>query len=162
MKPGRGRKKKPLELINLHGNPGKRPIPEGIPQPEKLYDVPPAPEYLNNIAKEIWNKIAPELVRIGVLTKIDVYTLEQCCIGLSIARMAACKINEETLIYSSKGKVGRTPFLIVLRESLDLFQTYGANLGLSPADRMRLKEIKEPQKDNPLQEFIKHGKEISG
>lgn len=167
MKPGRGRKPKPIELRLLQGNPSRRPIPADVPKADKLYEVPIPPEYLNDIAKECWSYLADKLIKCGIMSNLDVYTLEICCIALSTVRMSAKKIKEDTLVLAVKNEDGsiksaqKTPYMNVLKDAIEIFDSYGSKLGLSPTDRMRLKEIKEPQKDNPLQEFIKHGKEIS-
>lgn len=159
----RGRKPKPLELIKLQGNPGKRAIPKNIPQPCKLYDIPTAPEYLNEIAKERWNYLAPKLVKCGLLTDIDIDTLEQCCVSLSVARMAAKKITENTLVLTMMNDdktlkyAQKTPYLTVYTEALSIFDKYGAKLGLSPSDRVRLRGIGKKE-DDDFDKFLKTGK----
>jgi P27 family predicted phage terminase small subunit len=56
----------------LHGNPGKREIkPEPQPQPAAL----DAPDFLSAEAKAEWARIAPELGRLGLLTRLDVSML---------------------------------------------------------------------------------------
>ncbi len=81
-KPGGGRKPKPLELLKLLGNPGKRPLPTDTPQPAKLFNMPEAPSYLDAVGKEIWEYLAPRLTKCGILTEVDIYTLENCCVAL--------------------------------------------------------------------------------
>ena len=155
----RGRPKKPLELLKLLGNPGKRPLPTDTPQPAKLYNIPPAPEYLNTIAKERWNYLAPKLVKCGILSDIDLDILEQCCVSLAIARMAAMKISENTLILTMMNDdktlkyAQKTPYLTVYTEALAIFDKYGAKLGLSPSERVKL-HINYDANKNKEQEFF--------
>ena len=159
MKSGRGRKKKPLELLKLLGNPGKRPIPTDTPQPQKLYNIPEPPAYLDLIGKEIWEYLAPRLVKCGIMTEIDIYTLENCCVALSVARRAAKELLEKNLVGFVKNEDGslksvqRTPYLTVWREALSEFDSNGAKLGLSPSERAKMHVNYDANKDKE-QEFF--------
>lgn len=155
----RGRPKKPLELLKLLGNPGKRPLPTDTPQPEKLYNVPPPPAYLDAVGKEVWEYLATRLVKCGIMTEIDIYTLENCCVALSVARRAARELQNESLIFATKNEDGsnksvhKTPYLSVWREALDEFDSNGAKLGLSPSERARM-HINYDANKNKEQEFF--------
>lgn len=161
MRPGRGRKPKPVELKILQGNPGKRPIPDDIPQPGKLYEIPEPPKYheLDAVAIEIWNDLAPKLTRTRILTDHDLNTLAHYCTASSICIMAKKKITEHTLILTFKNEDGtlkhaqKSPFITVYREALDDVIRLGAQLGLSPSERARL-HIK---KDDEKEDFFKQG-----
>lgn len=163
MKPGRGRKPKPLELIKLHGNPGKRPIPHDTPQPDKLFNIPEAPSHLDEIGKEVWEYLSPRLVKCGIMTEIDIYTLENCCVALAIARRAAKELKEASLVFACKNDDGssksvqKSPYLAVWRDALSEFDSNGAKLGLSPSDRVRLRGIGKKEEDE-FDEFLKTGK----
>ena len=154
----RGRPKKPLELLKLLGNPGKRPLPTDTPQPEKLYNIPEAPAHLDLIGKEIWEYLSPRLTKCGILTEVDLYTLENCCVALSVARRAAEELQRaNSLIFQAQNEDGslksihKSPFLAIWREALSEFDRNGAKLGLSPAERAKL-HIKPNDKE---QEFFK-------
>lgn len=161
MRPGRGRKPKPIGLRVLQGNPSKRPIPDDLPEVEQLYEVPEPPRYfeLDEIAKEIWNDLAPKLTRTRILTDHDLNTLAHYCSASSICIMARKKIREETLIMTIKNDDGtlkyaqKSPFITVYREALDDVIRLGAQLGLSPSERARL-HIK---KDDEKEDFFKQG-----
>lgn len=159
-----GRPPKPLALRLLEGNPGKRKIPKDVPMPTKLHDIPNPPEHLNENAKEHWAYLAGKLQICGILTEIDVYALEHCCVALAIAQNASKKINETGLILTLKNEDGsiktaiKSPYLAVYTESLMLFEKYGSKLGLSPVDRMRLKGIVKQEKGDEFDEFLRTGK----
>lgn len=159
MRPGRGRKPKPVELKILQGNPGKRPIPDDIPQPEKLYTVPEAPAWLDDYAKEIWNDLALKLTKAGILSELDINVLAYYCSAASICIMARKRIEEKTMIMTFKNEDGtlkhaqKSPFITVYREALDDVIRLGAQLGLSPSERARL-HIK---KDDEKEDFFKQG-----
>ena len=78
----------PFPLKALRGNPGKRPMrPE--PQPEIAADVPEPPAFITGYAADEWWKTAPELHRLGLLTRIDVPALAAYCHAFGQWRMAA-------------------------------------------------------------------------
>jgi phage terminase small subunit len=78
----------PFPLKVLRGNPGKRPMrPE--PQPEIAADVPEPPSFITGYAADEWWKTAPELHRLGLLTRIDVPALAAYCHAFGQWRMAA-------------------------------------------------------------------------
>lgn len=71
-----GRKRKPNEIRILEGNPGHRPIPES-PQSAPA-DIEP-PGYLHGPGLDEWNKKAPELSRLGILTVLNKTLLAMYC-----------------------------------------------------------------------------------
>lgn len=73
----KGRKKKPTALKVLEGNRGHRPIPEDEPKPSPVCPKPPS--WLRYQAKKEWKRIAPELYKLGLLTKLDIAALEAYC-----------------------------------------------------------------------------------
>lgn len=159
-----GRPPKPLALRILENNPGKRKLPEDIPKPISLHDIPAPPEHLNENAKEHWVYLASKLKSCGILTEIDVYALEHCCTALAIAQEASRKINETSLVLILKNEDGslktavKSPYLAVYTEALLLFEKYGSKLGLSPVDRMRLKGVCKQDKGDEFDEFLRTGK----
>lgn len=164
MRPGRGRKPKPVELIELHGNPGKRPIPTDIPKPEKLYDIPQPPEYMHEDAKKIWNYLALHLTRTRILSVLDVFKLEMACNTMMHYRWGVKKVAPETLVMVIKNEDGsikaanKSPYLYVIKDAELSFNTHASDFGLSPAARRRLKESDNLPEADPLQEFINLGK----
>ena len=69
-----GPKPAPSALKNLAGNPGKRAINTLEPQPER--ETPQCPDWMPAIGRYQWDKIVPELDRLGMLTKLDSAILE--------------------------------------------------------------------------------------
>lgn len=88
----RGPKPKPTAIRVFEGNPGNIPLNENEPMPQKCESLEPDEwlsddcEYmigekfpLSAVAKKIWNNLAPELERLGVLTQIDKTALTRYC-----------------------------------------------------------------------------------
>ena len=70
-----GPKPTPTYLKLLRGNPGRRPINKAEPKPEIPAKQPSPPAWLSAYALEEWNRVAPELWRMGLLTAVDVAAL---------------------------------------------------------------------------------------
>src|SRR5690606_5520585 len=73
----RGPPPKPSHLKLVAGNPGRRPLPPDEPQPEVA--APKCPSHLKGEARREWKRIAPELVELGVLARVDRAALAAYC-----------------------------------------------------------------------------------
>ena len=69
----------PTYLKLLRGNPGRRPINKNEPKPEIPAKQPAPPAWLSAYALEEWQRLAPELWRINLLTKVDVAVFAMYC-----------------------------------------------------------------------------------
>jgi P27 family predicted phage terminase small subunit len=74
-----GRPKKPSALKVLEGNPGKRPMNEKEPKPQKANGKYKPTFKLSPRAKRIFNRLCPVLDRVGLLTEIDFDPITQYC-----------------------------------------------------------------------------------
>jgi P27 family predicted phage terminase small subunit len=63
----------------LLGNPGKRRINRFELGVEPILELPKAPVRLQPEGRRFWNDLAPELCRLGVLTKLDLKFFELLC-----------------------------------------------------------------------------------
>ena len=130
----RGRPRTPTALRILRGNPGHRTLPKGEPQPKAGAHPPP---WLSVAARKEWDRLAPMLERLGVLTEADADALGQLC-------------------------AARAVFQYQLREfgkfSTELWramQAAEAKFGLTPADRARLSVPKGDESE--LGKFLAEG-----
>lgn len=104
----RGRKPKPTNLKILAGNPGRRPLPDGEPCPDAVLPTPP--DFLDDQALREWERIAPELHQLGLLTRLDRAALAAYCqsyahwIKAETALRAAWQTGEDGEIDSAKLK----------------------------------------------------------
>lgn len=156
----KGRKQKPIELKILQGNPGKRKIPTNIPKSELLESYV-APKTLDRAEKKKWDELVAIIKPTGVLTKADIDVLIMYCkawVGFikwdkqsKKTSLHICKDKEGEIISSKKAGA------VVLRnEYADQVRSYGAELGLSPSARTKLRTEKTEEK-SPLMEFLKQG-----
>ena len=129
-----GRKPKPASLKLLAGTPGKRAINRSEPKPTS--SIGDCPEWFPAEAKEEWDRIVPEMVRLGVFAGLDRAIVEGHCLTYA-----------DMIRDAKAGKPVRAPILAQLR-------FFAGELGLSPTSRARLKT---PEKDDgdPTEEFFK-------
>ena len=135
----RGPKPKPTALKLLHGNPGHRPLNADEPQPEKA--IPDCPEHLDAPARLEWERLTPELFRLGLLTRIDAAALAAYCQAYSRWQEAEGVIASEgiTAVNLKTGCVHVHPAVSIAKESMRLVREFMVEFGLSPASRARLK-----------------------
>jgi len=148
----RGRKAIPSPLKLLRNNPGKRPLPRGEPQPAR--DLPTPPAHLGALAVLEWERVAPELHRIGVLTMVDRAVLAGYCDAYERWALARQVIEVEGLFVSSpNGYRIAHPALSVANTAKATMLKYMIELGLTPASRVKLAKG-EPKVDDPLEQFL--------
>lgn len=139
---GGGRKSKPTALKLLQGNPGKRGLKGGPPEPEALADVPAPPQWLADLGLwgvEAWEAVAPWLTRVGILTSTDRHNLEAFCAAYQRWRTAELEIAAKGLtVLTIKGDLKKNPACTVANESMRQMASFGAALGLDPSSRARL------------------------
>lgn len=82
-----GPPKKPSALEDLQGRPSHRPKNEAEPKPAAVVSLV-APAWLDRPARDVWNSLAPELHRLGLLTIIDAAVLAGACRWWAIYRAA--------------------------------------------------------------------------
>jgi P27 family predicted phage terminase small subunit len=145
----RGAKPTPAPLRLLRGNPGQRPLPAGNPQPLRLDRVPDPPEDVarSDYARSEWNRMAPELWRLNLLTIADVQPL-----GLYCTAYARWRDAEDALYAVAKddpvfkglvvdgamgGKIANPLVKIASTAGLNLLR-YAVEFGFTPSSRTRI------------------------
>jgi len=154
-----GRPKKPTQLKILHGNPGKRPLPQNEPHPE--IGIPTRPEWLSTEAKREWNRVVPELARLGLLAKIDRALISAYCESWAMYVHAIKTIQEDgTTFVTDKGYIAQRPEVGIAKAMLEKMGQLSAKFGFTPSDRSKMAapEIKE---EDPLAEFLNRGQKVS-
>jgi P27 family predicted phage terminase small subunit len=144
----RGRRPKPTHLKLLTGNPGKRPI-----QPDPVQPVtPPAPleppTSLLPDARAEWQRLAPSLTQLGLLTDLDWASFAAYCQAFgrwaqAEALLAILAEQDPTgrsamLVRTRAGGVTPNPLIWVARNAANDLVRLGAEFGLTPSARSRL------------------------
>jgi phage terminase small subunit len=124
---------KPSALKLLHGNPGKRKLPQREPKPP-LGAEPPKFIRADAVLLAEWNRQAPRLKRVGVLTEID-----------DDALAALCVLEVKFVEMTSSGEASASALANLTKELRALWSRFG----MTPADRARVQvqEGNAPQGD---------------
>ena len=149
----KGRKPTPTKLKIVKGNPGGRPLNKDEPEPEIDDVCPEPPDHLSEDAKSEWQRMAPWLYDIGLLTKIDSAAFEAYCTAYSRWVEAEDKIRKHGLIVKSpKGYPMQSPYLPIANKALDYMKNFLVEFGMTPSSRTRVTGTKSKKKeDDPWQ-----------
>ena len=150
----RGPKTKPTALKVIEGNKGHRPLNENEPAPAA--DMPPVPDHLDDEARAEWDRVAPELYAIGVLTVVDGAALGAYCTAFSVWAKAERRIQAqarnddsilaEGLIQKTKsGNLIQNPLLGIANVARRDMVRLAAELGLTPSSRANLEGRKREE-----------------
>lgn len=143
-----GRTPKPTPLKRLHGDRRDR-IPANEPIPASG-DVHP-PEWLKYLGT--WNRLAPDLVRKGVLTAWDTdFFARYCWLDHQTSDLMADIQERGKLVPGERGMV-KNPATQILRDMTAEMVTIGSRFGLTPADRTKLAKPEAP-KDESAERFL--------
>jgi P27 family predicted phage terminase small subunit len=136
-----GRKRKPTALRLVDGNAGKRPLPRHEPKPAA--EPPPKPTHLSELAAEAWDRVAPELHRLGLLTVVDGVALELLACAYDDWRSAHADVVAEGITYETEnaqgGRMVRAhPAVAVRSDAWRRVKSILAEFGLTPSSRAKL------------------------
>lgn len=118
---------------------------EPLPAPTDVQ----APDWLPSAAREVWDRLRPDLTAKGVLTSWDVDAFADLCCLIVINRDALVDLDENgttmttvdrelsdgTVVY----RLTKNPAWQVARESSMLLTSLGGRFGLNPSDRSALR-----------------------
>ncbi len=139
----RGPLPRPAKIHKLHGAYREDRHGGGLNVKPTL---PDPPDWLDKVALAEWNRIAPELYKLGVLTSLDTVLLQMYVVVYSRWIKAEAELLKDR---ESKPEVMRTPngyqqqsaWLTISSNCIKQMQSLCAEFGLSPATRARIKLI---------------------
>jgi len=149
-----GRPRKPTKLKLIEGNRGKRKIK---PEPEPALGIPVAHK-MPPAAQAVWDGIAPELDRLGLLAKIDGTALEAACRGVAQGRAADDAIEKlQELIRAGTAERNDYYHLSMLmaasKKGWSQWRAFCTEFGLTPASRSKL-SVPENRQSDPLDDAM--------
>jgi P27 family predicted phage terminase small subunit len=137
----RGPKPTPTKILKLRGtHRADRTRGEPLPQGK----APAPPEWLLPAAREEWERLLPELERMGLLTSADWAQFAQYCqvwarwIDAEEKLVANGSVME---LYNEHGDLKYSqisPWVTIAHKALERLQKLGAEFGLTPSARSRL------------------------
>lgn len=146
-----GPPKTPSNLVQLRGNPGRRPLNQNEPKP--TVEVPPRPSHLVGHARKEWDRITPLLERYGLLTKIDHAGVEAYCVVYGRWVEAEKKLRKSTMVVTVNGKPMTSPWLTIASAALVELRKYLAEFGMTPASRSRISAEKPAEDTDDWSQF---------
>lgn len=167
----RGPAPKPAAIHLLNGNPGRRS--QAAPGSGPACAVPAAPVWLLAEARAEWDRITPELEKLGLVSELDVGHLAAYCQAFALMQRTSEELARlqaeglaETIPNRMRGLVDSTPsgykqmsaLLTVYNRAADAMARHAAEFGLSPSARMRVKADGQqslfPESD-PMEAFFR-------
>jgi P27 family predicted phage terminase small subunit len=105
-------------------------------------EVPPCPDDLSDVAREVWETTAAELDAMGLAARADADVL-RCYAEAVVTHRRASEIvaRSPILITGQKGNLVRNPALQIQRDAAITVRTLAAEFGLTPSSRSRI-EVK--------------------
>lgn len=159
----RGPAPKPTALKIIEGNPGKQKLNRDEPKPPVSPKIPRPPKRLLPDAKDEWKRLAPVLVRLGVLTEVDWDAFAELCQNYAYYIIADRRIVEKgeaavmAMQTTPSGYTQQHPYLSLRRQYYEQWHRGLADFGLTPASRARIAvdvNTKNGASDDPLEKLI--------
>lgn len=136
-----GRPPKATNLAILHGDHRKNPQRVNRAEPAPAADTVTPPYELSEAAQEVWDRLAPDRIRQGVLTPWDTDAFALFCEALVIARRKAAAAQQPWTPLP-----GASSPLSELRQAVGIVGSLGGRFGWTPADRSKLVVGGEPRR----------------
>ena len=153
----RGPRPAPTKLKIMRGNPGK----ENLKARQKVEPKPAdarldAPELLTGLALEMWNRRAPQLADMGVLSEVDRDALVRWCLlyDLFVETWRQVKADGASSSTAAGGKKGNPDVAALRGYAADLL-SIEREFGMTPASRTGLVATNAKQEADPLDEFLR-------
>lgn len=153
----RGRKPKPTALKVLEGNPGKRELNKNEPKISQA-NPPACPEWLEEEAKNEWNRLAKILFEMGILTDLDIAAFASYCQAYARWREAEEFLTQHGSIVKTKtGYWQQVPQVSIAHSNQKIMMQAAAEFGLTPSARSRMIAGDAKQAEVDEMEFILMG-----
>lgn len=121
-------------------------------KPKTASLLPKPPDYFDDVAKKIWQKVTRNLRDLKMLCEVDYELLSAYCFQLSIIERTAKELAKPSgLLIKFKNKAGATnliphPHVKIYNDALSQANRLAAQFGFSPSSRTR---ISAPSDDKP-------------
>ena len=148
----RGPKPLPTQLKLARGS--RRVTDHLEPKPQVVR--PTRPAHLSRTARSEWDRIAPELERLGLLTKLDRAALAAYCQAYGRWVMAEKEAAVHGLVVKTKdGNLIQNPYLSIANKAMRQMHEFLVEFGMSPSARTRVAVTPRTDPDNDKQRFFK-------
>jgi P27 family predicted phage terminase small subunit len=109
-------------------------------EPKPRVVMPRPPEHLSADEKEKWKAVVRELHPLGLVTTIDKDALAMYCV-IFVRWIKAEKLVREKgeIIKTAAGNIIQNPYLSIANRALEQLNKLGAEFGMTPSSRTRVK-----------------------
>lgn len=154
----RGRKRLPTNLHILNGNPSNLNLEERLKNEPKFTDIAPdCPEWLDEYGKAEWNRLAPELERLGLLTQADLAAFAAYCQAYSDVIKATEQLKElgpdGWVQTTESGYKQQHPLVGIKNTAMDKMKSFLIEFGFTPASRSKV-TANEPPKSKGISALL--------
>lgn len=141
----RGPKPEPATVKEAKGKPGRRPVgsdPVDVVAADATLARIDAPDWLSEAGREVWNRLAPRLVSLKLLSPTDTETFGRYCKNFARWLKMQKRLDELGEIYeieTASGVVRRADPAFLIGDRLERqLVSAEAMFGLNPAERQRI------------------------
>jgi P27 family predicted phage terminase small subunit len=128
---------KPTALKLIAGNPGKHALPKNEPKPK--IEAPSMPKHLTAEARAEWERLAPILVRLHLLSKLDRAAFSAYCQAWARHVEAEEQIAKASaLAFTHNGYPIVNPWATISKQAVEQMAKFLGEFGLTPASRSRV------------------------
>ncbi len=147
----KGRKPTPTNIRMLHGNPGKRALPQNEPNlgATLLY----APKDLTPEAKRAWPGFAKPLAAAGITTPLDLAALRLLVETYATWRKATEALKEGMTYTTPTGIERPSPWFRIQASSSELMLRLLSEFGMTPSSRTRVRTGGPPENPDAVDLF---------
>ena len=147
----RGRKPTATNIKVLQGTFRNDRANPDEPKPE-IPEILNAPDWLDAYGREAWEKLVPQLAKLGLFTSLDLLFFAMICADYSVFRRATdCTKDKLTHETEANGRCA-LPEIAIARAAFDRvragLEPFGA---IGPGSRSRLKT--QPEENDPIENF---------
>ena len=159
----RGPAAKPTNLKIIQGNPGKRQLNHDV-KLDTSKEVLTPPAHLDRKAKAEWKRLAPVVLKAGLLTEGDIAAFGAYCAAFShwyhAEKDLQAKISENggsMTFETDKGYQQQIPEVSIATNARLNMIKIAREFGLTPSSRANISAV-DKNEESSIMEFIKGGK----
>lgn len=116
--------------------------------------MPSPPDRLPEVAKAEWNRLKPEMIRLGLITALDLRPFEKYCMAVARCEQAENKIvelGEAGLVDTTpSGYKQMSPWVQIVHRELDFILKFSEKFGFTPSARVGFIGYLSPQTTLPF------------
>lgn len=132
-----GRRPHPTAVKKAAGNPGHKRLNKFEAQP--AIALPQCPKHLDKVAREEWDRIAPELFANRLVSEVDRAALANYCIAWSHWVAAELELQgQDFVIETPNGSRVQNPLVAIAYRLSEQIRKFAIEFGMTPASRSKV------------------------